>query len=81
MLLASLLSRLTDTHVEYVTSTQDEVSEVCSGRVAPVFGGSVQDYVHVAVAVDHLATVLDVIFQPDRDVGVQLLHKKVQRLS
>ena len=33
----------------------------------------------MTVAVDHLAAVLDVILQSDRDVGVQLLDEKIQR--
>lgn len=74
-----LLSCLVNTNVEYVASTQNEVSEVCSRRVASIFRRSVQDYVHVAVAIDHLAAVLDVVLESDRNVGVQLLDQKVQR--
>ena len=68
-----LLSCLVRTDVEYVASSQNEVPEVCCGRVTSIFGGSVQDYVHVTVAVDHLSAVLDIVLQPDRNVGVQLL--------
>jgi len=69
-----LLTCLIYADVENVASTQDQVSEVCSGRIASVLGGSVKDYVHVTVAVDHLAAVLDVILQSDANVRVQLLH-------
>ena len=80
MLFGWLLSRLVNTNVEYVASAQNEVSEVCGRRVAPVLGRSVQYYVHMAVAVDHLAAVLDIILQSDGDVGVQLLYQKIQWL-
>jgi hypothetical protein len=80
MPLGGLLSCLAHTHVEYVTSTENEVSEVRSRRVASILGGPVQDYVHVTVAVDHSAAVFDIVLQPDRNVGVQLLHQKIQRL-
>lgn len=73
MSLHELLSCLAHTHIEYVASAQNEVTEVCRGRVASIFNGSVQDYVHVTVAVDHLPSVLDIVLQPDRDVGVQFL--------
>ena len=73
MPLHGLLSCLVHTDVEYVASAQNEVTEVCCGRVASVLDGSVQDYVHVTVAVDHLPSVLDIVLQPDRNVGVQLL--------
>ena len=73
MPLHGLLSCLAHTHVEYVASAQNEVTEVCRGRVASIFNGAVQDYVHVTVAVDHLTSVLDIVLQPDCNVGVQLL--------
>mgnify|MGYP007084753640 CR=1 FL=1 len=69
---------MVDTNVENVASTQDQVTEIRGRRVAAVFCCSVQDYVHVTVAVDHLAPVLDVVLQPDGDIRVQLLDEKVQ---
>ena len=71
------MSCLIYTYVEYVASTQNEISKVCARRVASVFGRSVQDDVHVAVAVYHLSSILDVVLQSDEDVSVQLLDQEV----
>ena len=65
-----LLSALVHTNVQYVASAQNHISEICRGRIASVFDSPVQNYVHVAVAVDHLAAVLNVVLQSDDDIGV-----------
>jgi len=78
--LGSLLPAVVHTNVQYVASTQNDVSEVCGGGVASILDCPIKNYVHVTVAVDHLPSVLDIVLQPDRDVGVQLLNQNVQWL-
>jgi hypothetical protein len=78
--LRCLLSCLAHADVEYVAPAQNQVAEIRRRRVASVLGGSVQDYVHMTVAVDHLPPVLDIVLQSDRNVGVQLLDQEVQWL-
>ena len=78
--LGRLLGRV-DTDVEDVASSQDYVSVVCRRRVATVLGGSFQYDVHVAVGIDHLAAVFDIVLQPNVNVAVEFFHEQVERLS
>jgi len=70
-----------DTYVEYVASSQYHVSEVCRGRIAAVLGGAFQYDVHVAIGIDHLAAVFDIVLQPNVNVAVKFLHEQVERFS
>lgn len=68
LLVYGLLSCLVNTDVEYVTSAQNEIPKIRCRRIASVLGRSVQDYVHVTIAVDHPAAIFYVILQSDSDV-------------
>lgn len=67
--------------VQDVTSSNDQASKVSRGISSSKFPGTVEDNVHVAVAIDHLSAILGVILQADRNVSLQLPHQKVQWFS
>src|SRR5207247_8756586 len=76
-----LRCRLTHADVEYVASSHYQASVVCSWVAAAILSRSVEDDVHVAVAVDHLAPILSIVLQLYSHVSVHLADAKVQRLS
>src|SRR6266516_174347 len=76
-----LKCRLTHADVEYVASSNYQASIVRGRVAATVLSSSVEDDVHVAVAVDHLAPILSIVLQLYSHVPVHLADKKVQRLS
>ncbi len=47
--------------VEHVASPNDQAAKVRRGVPATIFSGAVENYVHVAVAVDHLTPVLSIV--------------------
>jgi hypothetical protein len=69
-----LSRRLAHADVEDVTSSDDQTAEVCCGVSAAEFSSSVEDNVHVAVAVDHLSPVFCVVLQFYRYVTVEFPH-------
>jgi len=77
----SLLFASLDANVEDVASAKDDVTIVCRRRVAPVLCGSIKYYVHVAVCVNHSASIFYIILQADADFCIQLLHEKVEWFS
>ncbi len=66
---------------ENVASSDYQAAVVCGWFAASVFSGSVEDYVHVAVAVDHLAPILSIVLKLHRYVAVHFTDEKVQWLS
>jgi hypothetical protein len=58
--------------IQNITSSDDETPKVRRRIPASVFTCSVKNDVHMTVAVDHLATILGIILQPDGNVSVQL---------
>ena len=67
--LGRLLGRV-DTDVEYVTSSQYNVPVVLRRRVTAVLGGPFQYDVHVAIGIDHLSAILDIVLQPNVNFAV-----------
>ncbi len=76
LLISLALSRI-NADKEYVASSKDDVAEICCRCIVTVFGGSVQDDVHVAVAVHHLSSVFDIVLQFYVHVAIDLLDKEV----
>jgi len=61
-------------NIENVASAKDNVAVVCGRRVTSVFCGSLKDYVHVTVRINHAATVFDIILEANTDLTIHLLH-------
>src|SRR5207245_11341016 len=76
-----LRCRLTHADVEYVASSNYQASIVRGRVAATVFSSSVEDDVHVAIAVNHLAPILSIVLQLDCHVAVHLADEKVEWLS
>ena len=74
LLLASL-----DAYVQYVAAAKYHVAVVGGRRVTTVFGCPFKYYVHVAIGVNHSASVLDIVLQSNIDFRVEFLHEQVQR--
>ena len=67
--------------VEDVASSNYQATIVRRCLSASVFSGPVENYVHVAVAIDHLAPILSIVLELDCHVAVHLADEKVQGLS
>ncbi len=67
--------------VEDVASSNYEASIVRGGLASTVLSSSIEDDVHVAVAVDHLAPIFSVVLELDCHVTVHFTDEKVQWLS
>ena len=70
-----------DADIQNVASAEDNVAIVCCWRIAPVLSCSVEDYVHVAVRVNHPASIFHIILQANANLCVQFLHEKVKGFS
>ena len=57
------LRRRTHANVEYVTAPYYQTSKVCRRITRSVLSGSVEYYVHMTVAVDHLSPIFSVVLQ------------------
>ena len=74
VVLCLVLARF-NTYVENVAPTKNYVAIIRGWGVTPVFCGSFENDVHVAVGVDHVAAVLDIVFEANADFGVQSLDE------
>ncbi len=73
-----LLARL-DTDIEDIAPAKNDVAVVGCWGIAPVLGRPFQDYVHVAVSVDHATTVLHIVLETNGYFGVELFDQQVER--
>ena len=78
--LCLLLARF-NRNVQNIAATKNYVAIVRRWRVTSVFCGPLKDDVHVAVGVDHVSAVLDVVLEADDDFGIQFLDQQVEWLS
>jgi hypothetical protein len=67
--------------VEDVASPNYEASIVGGCLASPILSGSIQDDVHVAIAVDHLAPIFSIVLELDCHVAVHFTDEKVKWLS
>jgi hypothetical protein len=70
-----------DAYVENVATAKDYVTVVGGWRVTAVFRGAFEYDVHVAVGVDHLPSVLNVVLESNVDFRVEFFHEQVERFS
>ena len=71
---SSLLLFALNANIENVTAAQYHVAIVGSGGVASIFGGSLQNYIHVTVGVDHSSSIFNIVLQSNAYLAVQFLH-------
>jgi hypothetical protein len=67
--------------VEDVASSNYEASIVRGRLASTVLSSSIEDDVHVAVAVDHLAPIFTIILELDCHVTVHFADEKIEWLS
>jgi len=63
VLIQALLSRPVDANIEDIAPSEDDVAEVGCQGVASVFCCAFKNYVHMAVAFYHFASILNVVLQ------------------
>jgi hypothetical protein len=68
-------------YVQYVATTEYYVPVIGGWRITAVFRCSFQYDVHVAVGVDHLSSVLDIVLEPNVDFRVEFLYEQVEWFS
>jgi hypothetical protein len=67
--------------VEDVASSNYEASIVGGRLASTILTRPIEDDVHVAVAVDHLAPIFSIVLELDCHVAVHLADEKIQWLS
>jgi len=69
-----------NTNIQNIIASNYYVSEVSRRLITFILGGSFKNNVHVAVAIYHLPSVLNMVLQPDSNFLIYLLNEQVQRL-
>lgn len=69
-----MLSRI-NTNVQYVASAKNDIPIIRCWGVASEFRSTFEDYVHVAIGVDHAAMVFNIILQSNVYFGVKFLDQ------
>jgi len=67
--------------VEDVAASNYQATIVGGRLASTILSRPIEDDVHVAIAVDHLAPILSIVLELDCHVTVHLADEKIQRLS
>ena len=70
---SSLLFAL-DTDIQNIASSQYHIAVISGGGITSIFGGSLQNNVHVTVSIYHSSSVFNIVLKSNAYLTVQFLH-------